>query len=558
MKRRLSLLLLLQFVYVAAFCQNVDMKKMYQRLDGIIANSQKYVAQRESRINHLRQQLKSIKDTNRQYEVYYKLYTEYQSYKNDSAIAQLQRCIRLAEASYKRSLADDCRSRMAKQCSMAGMYTEALTLLKEVRRGGLDRQGLIDYFIANNHVFGELGAYSKLSDASQMYFKKATAYKDSLYNVLGHDDDLYLAKRENDYIDQKDYAGALKVNDVRLAAVKEGTHEYAIVSYFRYLIYSKMDNEQMAKYWLTQSAINDVENAIMDQASLWTLADVLSKEGDTNRSYSYITFAWNAAQTFGTRVRNWQISPILNVVDANYQKEIKTTNKELRYSIFVVSLLSLLLLSLLVYVYKQKNRLAVARNDLKKSNGKLNELNQQLSIMNDELDQNNKQLHYSNRMLNESNRVKEEYIGRFIGLCSLYIDKMDTFRKQVNKMIKNKHIEELYNMTMSTEQKDKEVDELYENFDSVFLHLFPNFVADLNTLLREQDRIHLADETKLTTPVRVFALIRLGIDDSSKIADFLHYSVNTIYNYRAKIKNGALGDRNDFERQVKELGTPSD
>ena len=168
----------------------------------------------------------------------------------------------------------------------------------------------------------------------------------------------------------------------------------------------------------------------------------------------------------------------------------------------------------------------------------------------------NRNLHDSNLKLNESNRVKEAYIGRFIGLCSLYIDKMDDYRKKVNKMMKNKQLDELFSMTKSTELKEKEVDELYENFDAVFLHLFPDFVIDFNSLLRVEDRVQLNERGKLTTPLRIFALIRLGIDDSSKIAEFLHYSVNTIYNYRAKIKNGALGDRVNFEKEVKELGAP--
>ena len=161
----------------------------------------------------------------------------------------------------------------------------------------------------------------------------------------------------------------------------------------------------------------------------------------------------------------------------------------------------------------------------------------------------------SNDKLNESNGVKEEYIGQFLGACSHYIDKLDKLRLHVNKMVKNREYQELYSMTRSGEQKEHELGELYANFDKVFLHLFPNFVEDLNSLLKPEAQIHLTDATKLPAMVRVFALIRLGIDDSTKIAEFLHYAVNTIYNYRAKLRNGAIGERNEFEKNVKELGT---
>ena len=145
-------------------------------------------------------------------------------------------------------------------------------------------------------------------------------------------------------------------------------------------------------------------------------------------------------------------------------------------------------------------------------------------------------------------------MGRFIHLCSFYIDRLDEMRKRVNKMVKSKDLDALYKITEGNELRDQNLTELYEMFDSTFLHLFPNFVDDFNALLRPECRITLPNQGKLNTDVRIFALIRLGIEDSSRIAEFLHYSVNTIYNYRAKIKNGAQGDRDNFESQVKLIG----
>ncbi|MBR5035945.1 MAG: transcriptional regulator, partial [Prevotella sp.] len=125
------------------------------------------------------------------------------------------------------------------------------------------------------------------------------------------------------------------------------------------------------------------------------------------------------------------------------------------------------------------------------------------------------------------------------------------------KMVKNHEYEDLYQLTRSQEFRDKELEDLYVSFDSAFLNLFPNFVSDFNALLQPEERITLEEKDRLNTSLRIFALIRLGIDDSSKIADFLNYSVNTIYNYRARIKNGALGDREKFEQQVREIGMPT-
>ena len=140
-------------------------------------------------------------------------------------------------------------------------------------------------------------------------------------------------------------------------------------------------------------------------------------------------------------------------------------------------------------------------------------------------------------------------------LCSSYVDRLDDFRRKVGRMLKNRQLEEIHDLTRSSQYKDQELDELYANFDSAFLHLFPNFVDAFNELLKPEERVLLDDKLRLNTTVRIFALIRLGIDDSSKIADFLHYSVNTIYNYRARVKNASLVDRDTFEERVKNIGT---
>jgi chromosome segregation ATPase len=237
----------------------------------------------------------------------------------------------------------------------------------------------------------------------------------------------------------------------------------------------------------------------------------------------------------------------LTVISDNYEASLKRANRLLAVLAVVLSLLTALILGILLYSNSQRKKLAKARNELSDRNIQLAQLNSQLSDL-------NSKLHETNTQLNESNRVKDEYVGRFIHLCSFYIDRLDEMRKRVNKMVKSRDLDELHKFTGGSELRDKNLTELYEMFDSTFLHLFPNFVNDFNALLRPECRITLQDPTTLNTDIRIFALIRLGIEDSSRIAEFLHYSVNTIYNYRAKIKNGAIGDRDTFEASVKSIG----
>jgi DNA-binding CsgD family transcriptional regulator len=176
----------------------------------------------------------------------------------------------------------------------------------------------------------------------------------------------------------------------------------------------------------------------------------------------------------------------------------------------------------------------------------LQEANTNLKQLNDELQVVNEQLQVVNTDLSESNHIKEEYIGHFIKLCSTYIDKMDGFRRMVNKKLTGGQMVELLDITRSHEMMDNEIEELYTNFDKAFLRIFPHFVEKVNELLVDDEKIVLKGNELLNAELRILALIRLGISNSSQIADFLRYSVNTIYNYRAKVKNRAVS-REEFE-----------
>lgn len=551
MKKILSLIYILCFsALTSSFAQNKNIKDLYEQLDQAIEQSQYYINQKESRITKIKKQSRQGHTPQQLLTAYYKLYEEYKAYQSDSSIYYIHQAIDLAKRNNMKSDITKLRSLLALQYSTSGAFTEALHVLQSIDKKTLNNSNKKDYYMAFYHVYGELG-FTNINidtDLSQEFYSKQDCYRDTLFSILSPNSEDYLMRKEVLLTSQNKLKEALKINDIRLSKCKKGSHEYGIVAYYRYLIYRSLKDEDMVKYWLLQSAICDVKCAINDQASLWILAEILSKEKEVERSYKYINFSWNANKRFCTRIRSWQISPVLGTIDHNYQAELKKANHRLIFAIICVSLLVSALALLTFYVNKQKSYLSNARNELKKTNTQLEELNNKLSSTNG-------MLKASNDKLNESNGVKEEYIGQFLGTCSHYIDKLDKMRLNVNKMVKNKQYNELYSMTKSSEVKEQELEELYANFDKVFLNLFPNFVEDLNGLLKEECQIHLSSPNKLSAIVRVFALIRLGIDDSTKIAEFLHYAVNTIYNYRAKLRNGALNDRNEFEKKVRELGT---
>ncbi len=525
-------------------------------IDEAISASNQYVQKKKERIAYLKSRADQAETLSAKYELTYQLYAEYLPFVNDSAIYYLERCSDIALQMGDDSKAGGCLSLTALCCSNAGMYVESEAILKTINSEKLHSIDLGLYYYASGHISGELAYYGKFENMRRQYAETSANYflLAQKYLPVGHK--YYNQCREMLAQGRKDYRQALAINNEWLHNVKPGSPEYALISYYRYFDYKALGDSIQMMYSLGESVLADIRNAVMDQGSMWEMANLLMANGDVDRSYRYICFTSDCADRFGSRQRLSYISPLLSRIAQVYKAKEERSNRSLRYTITAISILSLLLLIALVYVHRKRNQLAITRDHLALSNNQLQDTNAQLSSLNNQLSSLNSQLTTLNSQLSEANRVKDEYVGRFLSLCSIYIDKLEDIRKKVIKRVKNRQYAELVELTRSVEFSNKESNELYANFDTAFLQLFPTFVDDFNALLKPQNRITQPDNNTLNTPIRIFALIRLGISDSSKIAEFLHYSVNTIYNYRANIKNGAVGDRTEFEDNVKKIGMP--
>lgn len=540
------------FIFLFFFIETLAVKaevldSLLKELDKTIEMADIYVQHREVRICQLKEMLKSNRiSIEERFKLNTQLYQEYKAYVCDSAMQYLSININLAESSGDKFRKDQNMLHLSLLLSSLGMYTEAIDVLSSVDRNTISNDLLIDYYSCINSIYGELGIYTKDKKLSNRYWIIAQNYKDSLSIVLPKESDEYLFIRETVCCDRHDYDEALKINDYRFSMVNPETPQYALVAYHRSLIYKYNSNRTKEKEYLCRSAISDVQSAIKDHASLWMLAKLLYDDGDYERAYRYMRFSWDATKFYNARLRSWQSADVLSLIDKTYQMMIEKQNNRLQqYLMFITFLLVLLSVSM-VYIYSQMKKLSKARNSLQTVNSRLNELNSELKQMNECLSNTNIQL-------SEANHIKEEYIARFIKLCSTYIDRLDAYRRMVNKKINGGHVEDLLKITKSQNLIDEELKDLYDNFDSAFLHLFPDFIPKFNELLLDTEKIYPKKDELLNTELRIFALIRLGIDDSSQIAEFLRYSVNTIYNYRAKVKNKSRCQRDKFEQYVKEI-----
>jgi len=544
-KKCLLLLLLLSFSIYSRADKTLD--SLLVVLDQSIQEHDKYLIQHQSRIEHLKKLAHETKiNSAERYNLNNQIYKEYKSFICDSAIHYLNENIRIADLLHDTYRKTESQLKLSLLLSSTGMYTESLDVLKAIDKQKLARELIPDYYKSYEQVYGELCVYTQDKNLSGHYWNISQTYKDSLYHILPPDSEDYLAMREVLLRDQHKYDEALEINNRRLNKAEPYSPLYAMIAYHRSLIYKDSKDRLMEKQMLCLSAISDIRSTIQDHAAMWMLAQLLYEDGEMERAYQYMRFSWNATIFYNARLRSWQSADLLSLIDKTYQSMIEMQNNRLRQNLLIIAALFVLLLVALVYIYRQMRKLADARNHLQIANGQLNELNKELKQMNHCLSS-------TNIDLSESNQIKEEYIARFIKLCSTYINRLDAYRRMVNKKLSGGQITELLKITRSQDMIDEELEELYANFDTAFLHLFPDFVKKFNDLLLDTEKIVLKKDELLNTELRIFALIRLGIEDSSQIAEFLRYSVNTIYNYRAKVKNKARGSREDFEDLVRKI-----
>lgn len=548
MKKNCLLCFLLFFSCYSAFAGE-SLDSLLNVLDKTIKEADTYVQIKENKLHELKKEARKTPPVSvERYHLNNDIYLEYKAYSSDSALHYLNENMLLARQLNDKERELKIQLELSYLLSSIGMYMEAADILNSIDRQTLPSSLLGYYYTCYEHVYFEAGAAQpRYKMFASRYAKLSHAYRDSMQVTLDPSSATYLWLRETQLREAGKYDEALEFSDRRLAEASFDTPQYALVAYQRFRLFESMGKKDEHLYYLVLSAISDVRSAIKEQSSLMVLAQELNRKGDLKRAYDYINFSWEISQFYKTRLRSWMNITPLSMINGNYQDIIKQQNRELLIYITCVALLALLLVIALIYIYRQMKALSIAKKGLQ-------EVNERLFSLNEELEEVNRHLRSTNLELSESNLIKEAYIARFFKLCSVYVDRLQAYRKLVNKKLQRGQVAELLKMThLSNDIVTVEVQELYANFDSAFLHLFPNFVESLNALLLPDEQIVLKPDELLNTELRIFALIRLGIKDSSQIAELLHYSVNTIYNYRSRVKTKARVSRDDFEDLVAKI-----
>ena len=534
------------FVLSMPLFANNDIDSLLKVLDSSVDNYQVFSSQKEEQLNKLKELLRYTNNDDQRYKICGQLYDDYKSYKSDSALTYAQKKLQIAEKMNNRWNLTDAKLNLASIMGTSGMYKESMDILETINiQDNPDLKAY--YFHVYRTVYGFMADYTVSTREKERYNKLVSNFRDSLLVVNPPNSETHIMVKTDQLIANKKSDEAIKILLSYYPTIKNDKHTRAIIAYCISVTYQKQQNRENEKKWLIISAINDIQSATKDYISLRSLAFLLYKEGDIDRAYKYIKRSLEDALFCNARLRTYEISQMLPIIDQAYQHQSQARLRQLIISLISISLLSVFLLIAVLSVYRQMRKLSVARKDLSQANKLLNDLNKELS-------ETNKLLKHSNETLSEANLIKEEYIGRYMDQCSAYIDKLDDYRRLLNKTATAGKIDDLIQTIKSKQFIEDELKEFYTNFDNTFLQLFPTFVEEFSALLVDNEEIQLKSGELLNTELRIFALIRLGISDSVKISHFLRYSLSTIYNYRTKLRNKSAVPRDEFESYVMKIG----
>ena len=361
--------------------KELNLPKMYKLVDDALEESGRYIADYESKLYKTKQAIAESSDDHQKLALTLDLSLMYESFNGDSKLAYTARALQMAGELGLPEVVADCQARMAYLCTFLGSQTESLTLLQRIDKSALTQNGLCNYYRSYMMVYGNLGGNCQIPAMREEFYQKHLTYMDSLLATAKPGSEMYLGHRQPQLVGEKRFEEALKMNDERLNMTQEGTHDNAIVSYSRYTIYNAMGNRDMAKYWLCKSALDDIRNAVMDQTSLISLAEMLDEDGDLERANRYIGFTWECNRRFSPHMRLWQMAPLLSAIEENFEAKLNRKSQILTVTTIAASILLVVLLSFAIHFRRKRKELIRAKAELEQTNRRLAGVNEILRII---------------------------------------------------------------------------------------------------------------------------------------------------------------------------------
>ena len=518
---------------------------LYHTLDSLIAKYNQLTAEKERRVTNIKDGVRGITlSPEQQYDLNQRLYDEYVAYKFDSAFYYIEKNVNALSASADHDRFAASAVRMAHILAVTGLFDRARRLLDKVNPDSISDQQKIAYYTQQSELNLYRSEMAQFTNYFYDYIKRAQYYRQLVMQIAPKDSYDYVFNRATYICEAGDTEEAIRILEAYLSKTEQGTRIYSIITSTLAFFYQKKSVPEKQEYYLLLSAISDERSAIRENNSLRSLSELLMDRGNYDDAYRYLLQAISEAKFYGSRIRMMQVGRMAPQILQLYDAERTRTQQRTSLLLMVISFISIILAGIIVYtliLYRKKHAAGL----------KIIEMNKMLASHSEEIESVNTQM-------KEANRIKEEYIGRFLELSSQLISDSEQRLKQLNRLARERKLEELYAELKTMEPVNKGIRKFHSHFDTAFLNIYPNFISEVNNLLNPECRFDVEQDgtpvKHLSTELRVLALIRLDITDNQEIADILRSSITTIYTYRSKIKARAI-NKESFEDDVRKIAT---
>lgn len=529
--------LMIQPIYIKG-----DNNQLYKQLDAALAQRAHYVELKEKSLNEIKQGAKYVTSNEDKLKLYEQLANEYKAYEYDSAMTYVNKGLILAQKSNNIFFNKRFQLSQTRLLITRGFYAEAKEILQKIEPKEEPRDYQFLYYYTMYGLYNNWSTYCENNEFSKNYDLKKVEYlkkaielspkKDAFYYYL-MGELYYFSNHPNNNKTIQYYKKALSME-------KTNSRLHAMTAFALSEVYQKANNLELMEHYLLVAAISDVTSATKENVALQDIALFIYKHKtrSLNKAQEYINLSLEDAYTYKSRLRRIEISSKLQLITNAYTDDIKTTNRLLNIALLVIILL-LLGVGISSLFIRKKNRL------LKQKKDEITATSAKMEILNG-------QLHLINNELKDTNQKRERLVKVYIDLCYKNIERNSKLRTLAVRKIKANQSKELLSLLSSSTNTEKENKEFLTEFDKAFLSLYPTFISELNQQLTESAHIQLKENGEMPPILRVCALLRLGITESSKIAGILSYSPQTVYNYRSILKNNAI-DKEHFEENVLKL-----
>lgn len=444
----------------------------------------------------------------------------YRSFNNDSAIFFYQRAVDIAGPGS--GIAGLITARQAELLPLAGFNAEAIRRFESVCVDSLSPDQLVEYYDAGRAMYSNITAfYSNYPRMAMPYSAKIVEEQKKLLESMDHMKSSPRYKMAyGEYLlrtGQRDKAEAL-LNEV-YSIEPEGSPLRSRAAHMLSHIMGRNGEKKKEIKYLVNSAIDNILAGDVELPSMQNIGLAVEKIGEHTRAYSYLNSSLSNAVRSNSWMRTIQTSKAIPMVQQAHIDEVARHN---RVQLIIIAVLALVLVALLISILFLRREICKQKR--------------------------------TQRRLASANATKEIYISQFLSLCSVYMDRLTTFSSMVKRKISAGKTDDVMRTLKSGKFINEQSAEFFEVFDNAFLNLYPTFVSEVNRLLRPDQQIELREGELMNTDLRILAFMRLGIDDSSKIAQILNYSINTIYAYRNRLKQRAV-NRASFESDIMKVNS---